>query len=48
MNEARIYICVQPVINQRVGYEIFPGKITKAYSDVWEGFKDKIDELSVL
>lgn len=47
MNEARLHICVQPIISQRAGYEIFPGKIAKAYSDVWEGFEDKINELSV-
>lgn len=48
MNEARLHICVHPVITKRVGYEMFSGKIAKAYSDVWKGFKDKINELSVL
>ena len=48
MNEARFYICVQPVISRRAGYEMFCGKIAKAYSDVWKGFKYKIHELNVL
>lgn len=48
MSEARLYNCVQPVISKRVGYEMFPGKIAKAYSAVWKGFKDKINELRVL
>lgn len=48
MNEARLYVCVQLVISKRVAHEMFPGKIAKAYSDVWKGFKDKINELGVL
>lgn len=39
MNDARYYICIQPVTSRRAGYEICCSKIAEAYSDVLKGFK---------
>jgi len=48
MNKARFYIYIQPVISWRARYEMFCGKIAKAYSDVWKSFTYKIHEQSLL